>query len=242
LASADPAGGASEWQWSLVPYLWASDVGVDVVVNERELIGAQADFRDVVDRLDFAGLVHVEGQKGKAGLFFDLAYFDFNDDPRTLDLTALPLTATVRGDFEVTLLEAGGIYDPGGEGEGFALLFGTRVLDLDQELDITLSPLPVTTRVGASATLVDALLGFRHVSRFGRAWTLAVRGDASSGGTDLTWNGQVLFGYRFGESERYSFLIGYRHLDVELEDDVETADLKTEMTMSGLITGFRIGF
>ena len=49
-----PAGEAAAWEWTVVPYLWASDVGLDLNVAGNDVIGANVEFKDLVDKLDGA--------------------------------------------------------------------------------------------------------------------------------------------------------------------------------------------
>lgn len=234
---------ASEWRWSITPYAWASDVGLDVEVNDREIIDSQVDVKDLIDKLDFVGSAHFEGQKGKGGFFFDLAYFDFTDDPKTFEVTDLDASVTARGDLEQTLLEAGFLFNPSGTGERFTLLVGTRILDIDNKIDFTFSP-PVIpeTRVHIGETLYDGLVGFRWVAPFAERWTFIFRADASAGGTELTWNGAATVGWELGSSGRYALLLGYRYMLIELDEQDRQAQVETELTMSGFISGFRIAF
>lgn len=245
LALAPPAH-AQEWQWSVTPYLWASEVGADVSVDDQEILEREADLADVLDSLDFTAQVHAEGQRGRHGVLFDLVYFDLGDDDHRFQLGG-PLGGEVvaKGDLEMTILEAGGIFDPRGDGEGVALLYGVRVLDVDEEIDARYDFGPGSTpsrRYSASTTLADALLGARWVGRMSDRWTFHLRADASAGGSELTWNAWTGVGYAFGASGRYALLAGYRYMEIEFEEEDARAEIESQIKLGGFIAGLKFGF
>ncbi len=235
----------SEWSWSLIPYLWGAGIEMDVAVDEEDVIMAKADFDDILDRLDFAGQVHFEGQRGPAGFFVDLQFFDFDDDERTFQGGQLPASVSAKGDLEMWLVEAGGLYSPGKDLTGFAVLYGIRMYSVDQEIDFEVSTMGSPTgRVEFDDTLVDGLVGVRYTHRFGTGWSIGGRGDVSAGDTEVTWNALAHAGYSFGESDRYTVLFGYRQMVIDFEDG-ETrsgSSIEPELTMSGPFAAFRIGF
>ena len=60
---------ADDWEWSFTPYLWASDVGVDVTIQDEPVLGTDIAFEDLFDNLDFAAPLHFEGSRGRSGIF-----------------------------------------------------------------------------------------------------------------------------------------------------------------------------
>ena len=183
---------ADEWDWSIAPYLWLSDASVDVNVNGTDLIDNKTDFNNILDDADFALMFHAEGRKGRGGLLLDFITVDLGDDLRHY---AQGITA--ESDLELTILEVGGTYSTTEEREGFDLLFGVRMTDADQEIRImTPPPLNGSERVEASETLYDGFVGARYTAGFGNGWSLTVRGDMASGGTNFTWNAIAGLGLR----------------------------------------------
>jgi len=240
------AASASDWTWSITPYVWGTNVTTDVSVNDRAIASKDIDFSDLVDVLDLSFQGHVEGQRGKNGVMLDVFYVHLADDDKRFALPP-PLAgeAIANGDLKLTIAELGGLYNPRGDGEGFALLYGARVVDRDVDVDarFDLGPGGALRRSFAvSETLYDALLGVRYVGRFSPRWTYQVEADASAGGTKLAWNGTAGLGYTFGESGRYTFLAGYRHMDLEFEKDHAAGQADVEATLSGFISGLRIRF
>src|SRR5210317_1335037 len=59
-------------QWSVTPYIWASDTKVDLTIRDESLGGDKISFKDLLDVLDSAFMIHAEGGKGHWSLFGDL--------------------------------------------------------------------------------------------------------------------------------------------------------------------------
>lgn len=243
-ALATPA--RAEWRWSFTPYFWASEVGADASINDKEVFEAELDLADVVDALDFAIQGHLEGQNGKHGLFFDVTYIDMGDDDHRFPANG-PLGGEIvaKGDLEQTLIEAGGLFNPRGDGTGLTLLYGTRILDIDQEIDARLEIANRTTasrRFETSSTLVDLLFGARVLHPINERWSYLLRADVSAGDTELTWNAQTGFGYQFGKKGNKTLFFGYRYMETEFEEADTNAELELQTKMGGAVVGLKTQF
>ncbi len=237
------AAQASDWKWSITPYAWATDVGVKVSLDDRQVIDTKIDFTDLLDDVDTIAQVHVEAQHGAHGLMLDLFDVEMSADGSPMPLPSpAGATATVDSKVGMTILEAGGIYDPRGDQQGFALLYGMRILDQRATIDARFDLGPATSvarSYEADDTLVDGLLGVRYVRRFSPRWTGVARVDASAGGTDLTWGAGAAVAYAVGAGGRYAVTAGYRHMVVDFNVD-QPADAR--MTLSGFFAGLRTAF
>lgn len=65
--------------WSITPYLWASNTKVDLKFRDTGIGGDTITFSDLLDVLDTAFMLHVEGGKGKWSMFGDLTYLETSD-------------------------------------------------------------------------------------------------------------------------------------------------------------------
>jgi hypothetical protein len=234
---ASQAKAAGNWEWTLIPYLWATSVSMDMTVNNDPVLGGEASFGDLFDKVDYAGQVHFEGRRDKGGFLVDLTFIQMGKE------TTIQEGIELHPDIELTILEVGGFYRPSGASDGFDWLFGVRMTDIDQEVQITL-PLPPqpSTQVGTSATLVDGFLGFRYFAPIAEKWRFGIRGDVGAGDSELTWNAIASFGYRFGRDQRYALLFGWRTMVMEFEEQEDNTRTNTDLTMSGPILGFRIAW
>jgi hypothetical protein len=233
---------ADDWNWSVTPYVWAAGITADVAINDQEVLGGEVDFSDLLDDTDGAFMLHVEARRDRIGVFGDLVYTDLGKEPRFYD--ALGLTIEAEADPETTIVDLGGVYYPGGDGAGFGVHYGIRLLDVDQEIDIFAPGGVAADRriVDVSETFLDGLVGLRYTSEFADNWTFAISGDVSTGDTDSTWSAQAVFGYKVGSSDQNQIRFGYRYLAIELEQDDRLAEVETDIAMSGPMVGFTFGF
>jgi len=239
-ATALPAT-AEEWNWSLTPYIWATDVGVNVAISDKVLVDETIPFDDLLDDLDAAFMVRAEGWHGNFGFAIDLFSVGLADDDQRFPLpggNGDEIVLDTKTD--MTILDIVGLYAPRGDGDGFALRYGTRVINQRNELQ---AQLPARGAVSASydsdETLVDALLGFRFARKLGQRWSYELAADVSTGDTDLTWSLGPSFGYTFGRGNRYELDVGYRHMVVDFDD---ATPVDSQMSMSGVLLGLSFDF
>ena len=71
-AFAAPSNG---WDWMIAPYGWAATVGTDVETRVPPSgISVETSFDDIVDKIDGAFQIHVEGEGDDFGVFADFTY------------------------------------------------------------------------------------------------------------------------------------------------------------------------
>jgi hypothetical protein len=243
LFSSAAAAGASDWTWSVTPYIWATDIGVDVALDDRQVVDKKIAFDDLLEDVDAVAQVHVEAQRGAHGVMLDLFDVRLSDDGSRVALPVPPGgEAVLSSETGMTILELGGLYDPRGDQQGFSLLYGTRILQQRADIDARFETGPatsITRTYEVKDTLYDGLLGIRYLRRFSPRWSWQTRIDASAGGTELTWSAGSTVSYTFGKNDRYSILAGYRRMVVDFDTD-DAVDV--DMTLSGLFTGLRVSF
>ena len=234
---------SDQWEWTLAPYLWATDAGLDLSVSDQEAFGGNADFKDLLDKVDTAFMGRFEGRKGRWGVYLDTIYLDLSDN------RSIPVGAggPVLGDLNVAagmklkLYDAGGIYRVSAPGAAvrFDVLAGLRYVDQDVDALITL-PGPGMTELSIQTgpTETDVMLGGRFIGRFSDRWNWVLRGDLSFGGTEGTYNGLAAIGYTFGESGLFSMELGYRYMSIEVDGTTAVGrPTTTELTLSGPVLG-----
>ena len=234
------AAGASEWKWNVTPYIWATDVAVDLSLDDRRVVDKEIEFADLIEDVDYAAQVHLEAQRGKHGVMFDLFDVALSEPFRRVTLPDGAGDVLISPEAGMTILELGGVWNPRGDGQGFSLLYGTRIFNERASLEV----LPPVAGASSSTfetdeTLVDGLLGVRYAGRFSPRWSWIVRADASTGGTELTWSGGAALGWSFGADRRYQLIAGYRRMDVDFDS---TEPVSAEMSLSGFATGLRVSF
>lgn len=226
-ASAQSAGSNN---WSITPYIWASDTSLDFTLNGSPVGGADLSFGDILDTVDAAFQVHVEGGKGNWSGFVDFTFIS------TSDSVELPI-ARIDTDSEQVVLDAAAAYWPGGVGSPLNLFGGVRYTGFDDTYRFSVGGTPVGESP-STQDYVDALLGIRYRFDLSERWSLLTHGDVSFGDTEGTWQLQGLFGYTVGKRQQNTILFGYRYKQAEFKD----GDLSTEYTYSGPLAGFNFRF
>lgn len=221
------------WQWSFTPYIWATDVSEDLLLDGEVVGGGDTDFNDLVDKIDASLQLHFEGTRERWGLFADVSYVELSDsETGEQGFTRLDV------DIEETVFETGAIYRPGGRSGRLDLLFGARILAVDEDYRFQIADLP-PYGTSLDESYVDALFGVRYSIPLSERWVISLRGDVSAGGTDSTWTAQALAGWRFGAKRNSAIFAGYRYRDMKYtKADV----LEVQKTLSGFGLGVRFGF
>ena len=239
---------AGDIEWTIAPYLWGSGVGLDVVVNDHPVLGVDVPLKDLIDNLDAIFMGHVEGRGERFGAFVDTIYLNLADSNVIPIGPGGPIFGDLVTDTELTLklYELGGVYRIGDDSPGstaFDILLGARLVDADQNLDLTL-PGPAATPLNLSIAIseTDVFFGGRLVGKFTDKWHYKVRADIGGGGTDGTFNVLGAVGYTFGQTGLFSLDLGYRYMTIDLKNDQNGTRIETEITMSGPVLGFIFNF
>jgi len=249
ISGAPVAANAAELEWTVAPYLWASDVSMDLTINGDPALGTSVPFKNLVDKLDTAFMGHAEARGDRFGAFFDMIYIDLGDN-RTIPVgPGGPILGdlVVDANLKLQLYEIGGLYRFGHPEPGkaaFDILLGARQIDIDLKLDITL-PGPggaqLMPRVDVSET--DVFVGARVVGKFNERWGYKARADYGGGGSEGTLNLLAAVGYTFGQTGLFSLDVGYRHFTFDLSNSTGGGvTTETETTMSGPVVGFIFNF
>jgi hypothetical protein len=234
---------ADEWKMSVTPYLWATDVGIDLTVKDLELVDETIPFEDLLEDLETVAQVRFEAVRGKHGLAIDLFDVNLADDN-----DRVPLSDGSGGELVLdtqigmTILDVAGVYDPEGDGNGLAFIYGARVINQREEIDAEIElggEGGGTTSYNADDTFVDGLIGALYVKQLPGRFSYEMAADVSTGDTQLTWSVAPTFGYTFGARDQYRLTAGYRKMVVDF-NTAESVDM--DMTLSGFLVGFRFAF
>jgi hypothetical protein len=233
---------AGEWTFSVTPYVWATDVGVEARLSGRKVVDEDIAVSDLIKDLDTIAQVRLEAQKGVLGAAIDLFDVTLSDEAAGVALPREAGEADLEADAGMTILDVAGFIDPDGDRMGVSFVYGVRILNERATVDAAITPATgsfVEERYETSDTFVDGLLGFRMRMPLSRHWMILTQADLSTGGTDFTWTVSPNLGYAFGSTRKYALTAGYRRMTVDFEDD---GDIDTEMTLSGVVLGFSTSF
>jgi len=160
-------------QWSVTPYIWAPTTTVDLSFRDTN-VGGEIEFSDLLDAIDTALMIHVEGGRGQWSAFADLAYLDASDtDERTL------LTVETRS--KQVMLDAAVAWWPGGVGTPLSVFGGLRHTGFDDRYDFR-SPVDGTLLASSRSEkdYYDALLGLRYTYEMSPRWSVLAGATSAS--------------------------------------------------------------
>ena len=206
--------------------------------------------KDVLESLKMVFMGTFEAQQGRWGGLVDWVYSDLGSTKAgTRDFVihgqalAAGVTANLSLDIKTNILTLAGTYsfiDQPSYSTG--LVFGARMLDMDQTLDWSFvgpgpAGLALTGRSEVSATNWDAIVGVRGRARFGSdlRWFVPYYADIGTGNSDLTWQAIIGLGYSFGWGD---VVAAWRYLDY----DFESGKLMQSLTFNGVAVGVSFRF
>jgi hypothetical protein len=234
LASASVAYGeeADGFGWSITPYLWATETSVDLTLRDANIGAGELSFRDLLDVLDAAFMIHVEGGRGNWTAFGDLTYLKTSD---STERTALVVDTNSKQLF----LDGAVAWWPRGVGSNFSLYGGVRVSGFDDRYTFRLiANDALVSERRSEKDYYDALIGLRYRFDFSDRWSLLTRADTSFGDSEGTVLLQANLAWTVGKRQQNRILFGYQVKTAEFRDD----DLRLDFDYQGPMAGFNFRF
>lgn len=234
------------WEFEVAPYVWAMALNGDVTVKGRK-IDLDLSFSDIWDELNGAVMLTFSGRKGKWGFFGDTIYANLGEDRKIGQIKLKP-------DINTLWVTLGGFYRAGSWPLSAApnktptvtmdILAAARYTYLDVDLDFSPQVVP---NVGGSKDWVDPLVGVRAFFDLSDRWTCALVGTVGGFGvgSDLTWDANGTFGYRFSlfsQRRNARVVAGYRALYQDYHTGSGSNRFEWDVTMHGPILGLAVTF
>jgi len=216
--------------WSVTPYLWASQTRLSLELNDQKLGGDTISFNDLLDQLDTAFMVNMEAGKGRWSAFADLTYL------RTSDNQQRPVFR-VESRSDSTLLDTGVAFWPGGVGSNMSVVAGLRLSGFNNRYRFFVQDTEVS-RSRDDDDYYDALLGLRYRFQFGERWALLTHADFSLGQSEGTWMLRANLARTVGRRGLNRILFGYQYKHAEYQ----SGKLRTEFSYHGPMAGFSFRF
>ena len=231
-APAARAQDADGFNWSITPYLWATETVVDLTFRDADIGAGEISFSDLLDVLDAAFMIHVEGGRGNWSAFGDLTYLKTSD---STERTAL----VVDSNSEQLFLDAAAAWWPGGVGSNLSLFGGLRYSGFDDRyaFRLIINNAPVGER-RSTKDYYDALIGLRYRFDLSDRWALLTRADTSFGDSEGTVLLQANLAWTVGKRQQNRILFGYQYKTAEFRD----ADLRLDFDYQGPMAGFNFRF
>jgi hypothetical protein len=219
-------------KWSITPYIWATETRVDLALRDANIGTGEISFGDLLDVLDAAFMIHVEGGGGSWSAFGDLTYLKTSDSSeRTLFV--------VDTNSKQLFFDGAVAWWPGGVGSNFNLYGGMRYSGFDDRYTFRL--VTDNTPVGerrATKDYYDALVGLRYRFDFSERWALLTRADTSFGDSEGTVLLQANLAWTVGKRLQNRVMLGYQYKTAEFKD----GDLRLDFDYQGPMAGFNFRF
>ena len=239
---------SGSWEWRATIYAWLPTInGSSQFPSGPSGPSIEVDTDALLDNLDFTFMGALKVKKDSWGAFTDVLYLDMGasrNGSRDFTIGQMELPAEVNLD---------AVYDLKGWAWTLAgtyslsesplhpvdLLFGARLLDLDQQLDWTvngnLGGLGLPGRSGTASAAEsnwDAIIGINGHASLGTDghWFIPFHADMGTGDSDFTWQAMAGIGYQFGWGD---VVMNYRYLDYDLDSDSSL----TELSLGGVMIG-----
>ncbi len=231
-AAAVHAQEADTFGWSITPYIWATETTVDLSFRDANIGAGEISFSDLLDVLDAAFMIHVEGGGGSWSAFGDLTYLKTSD---TNDRAAFVIDTNSKQLF----FDGAVAWWPGGLGSNFSLYGGLRYSGFDDRYTfrLVINDTPVGER-RSTKDYYDALVGIRYRFDLSERWSLLTRADTSFGDSEGTVLLQANLGWTVGKRQQNRIMFGYQYKTAEFRD----GDLRLDFDYQGPMAGFNFRF
>jgi hypothetical protein len=216
---AEPDAGG--WRWEAMVYMLGASM--DGQTGVRPLISdVDVGFDDILKDLEFGSMARVRAAHDPWSITLDVIYMG-------LGATGERPPSDIDVDQTAIELSAGFKYN-----EYFESIVGARYIDLSVDVRFKTSGVELSPGVD----WWDPFVGANFRIPLGEKWSLRGRADIGGFGvgSDLAWQLEALFDWRL--SQRTSFQIGYRWIDIDYEDDGFVYDILTQGPQAGVSVRF----
>lgn len=221
------------WTFSIAPYFWMAGLSGDTSQFGLPTVHINADFGDVLDRLDFAFMAAGEARNGRFSVIGDIIYTKLSANGET-PFGILADDVDVTSESFSGLLGVGYAVLDGPEGH-LDIVGGIKVWSVDTTISLNGGILGGIER-SDSATWVDGMVGLRGRYWFTPEIYLTGWGLVGGGGADFDWDVALGLGYNF--NDRISGIVGYRALGVDYSDNGFLFDAVQQGPILGLAVKF----
>ena len=226
------AQAANTWQNEITIYGWYA--GIDGGVKSP---GGSDDITieasDIIENLNMVFMGGYEGKYNKWSLLVDAVYMDVGD---TANVPAGGgVASSVNLDIQSWVLHGGVGYDLLQSNRGtLGVIGGVRYLNLDVAVNRAFDGSSVAQN-SDSADLLYGIVGIQGNVKISDNWYLPYYADIGTGGSEFSYQLFAAIGYRFGWGD---VILGYRHLQFEMDDD----EIMQDLQISGPVLGVGIRF
>lgn len=218
----------SDWKIALTPYIWFAGASADIGFRDQT-IPVEADFKDVLENLKMAFLMHAEVTNGQWIFMGDIVYMKITKEG-SIDLLSLNPELTLKQ----TIGELAGGYTLLNSDDRFFIdgFAGLRYFEVDNVIETTNREL-----LDRTINTTDPILGLR-LRTTSEKWQGSLRADIGGFGigSELSWKSNLLLGYKF--SKVFTLHGGFQVYGLDYEKD----SFSMNVTSAGFALGFNFEF
>lgn len=230
----------SGWQFVVAPYVWATNLNGNTQVGAYRVPVDQT-FGDIVEKLNFAGMLYFSASKNKTGMFLDALY-----SQTSTNATDRGVTAKATNDY--------GIFTNAITYQAYAKYFNAshRAIILTpyvgaretiNDTTINASFLNFSDSVSDNHTWADPILGMRLDLLFNANWSFVFFGDGGAVSSDnYTYRFEGLFGYKPTKFQTARFYLGYQLLKENYQTGSGEKTFAWNMNTFGPMLGVSFAF
>jgi hypothetical protein len=216
-----PAHADSGWHYLVAPYAMFPNMKGETGIGDLPPVPADADPGDVFDHLQLGAMLYAEMHNDTWAFSSDVLYMDLEQDIESGVLIDDGSIDVSQLGWELAAMRR---LTPWLE-LGIGVTYNRLEADVDVEFTNT------TLRAGTTEEWIDPTIVARATFPLDDKWYFQTRANLGGFGvgSDLMWQLQAEVGYR--SSERWSFSVGYRVIDIDYDhgsgDDRFIYDMQT---------------
>jgi len=221
------------WEFTVTPYFWAAGLSGKTSQFGLPTVNIDANFGDILNNLDFGGMLMGEARYDRYSVFGDLIYTKLSADANT-PRGILASSTNVETQTFAGLFGAGYSVLEGPQGH-LDVVGGLRVWSVDTDISFN-GGLVGYRKYSDSATWVDGLAGVKGTYNFTPNFYAMGWGLVGAGGANIDWDVMAGVGYNFNKT--VSATVGYRALGVDYSNNGFVFDVVQQGPVVGLTIHF----
>jgi hypothetical protein len=236
------------WKFTVAPYLWALNLNGSVQVRGQRAPVSE-NFGDILSDLNWAGMLWLEADKGKWGVFGNLLYASLSQGASDRYISAHVnvnfqlYSAGLSYELYRACLCSSGCGQPGDSTLAIVPYIGARYTAADTQLKVN-TPFG-NIRGSNNKSWTDPIIGARFNFDLTKSWQLTFAGDV--GGTNVTsdysYNVMGLIGFKPQTIlKSTTWYLGYRLLDQKYTYGASSNYFMWDMKLKGPMAGVAFTF
>lgn len=218
--------------WKLAGYLWTVGLDGSIAIGEINQ-DIDVSFGDILSDFELGGSAYAEIGKSNNAFHIDYTYIRTRPDPTPLPAPPFMEGAELASKMTINILEAAYHYRWNGADYGPSLVLGARLLDIKIRMNV--GDLPA---ISSGPDWWDYFVGVKTHHAISDKWDFNFYGTIGTGGSDLPWSLQAMFGRKFSNDNRLGLGIRVWGIDYAEGEGIRGNYTALDATFYGLMIGY----